>query len=167
MGSGNTTTIRKKKKRVLEERYNTHHPKKKNNVRNELHLGTLNVRILRTIEREIELDNVLKEIKFSIIRLSGVRKLREGIIEKTNGNVLCYIGKTKGQKGVGFLLHKNYKHCIQEFKGISERIALLKMATDKIPTTVIQVYAPTESSPEEGIEAFYEDLERTITIHRI
>jgi hypothetical protein len=40
------------------------------------------------------------------------------------------------------------------------------MTTDKISTTVIQVYASTESSPEEEIEAFYEDLERTITIHR-
>jgi hypothetical protein len=40
------------------------------------------------------------------------------------------------------------------------------MTTDKISTTVIQVYAPTESSREEEIEAFYEDLERTVTIHR-
>jgi hypothetical protein len=63
-------------------------------------------------------------------------------------------------------VHKDIKHCIQQLKGISERIALLKMATDKISTTVIQVYAPTESSPEEAIEAFYEDLERTLTIHR-
>jgi exonuclease III len=120
----------------LQERSNTHHPKKKNNVRNKLHLGTLNVRTLRTIEREIELDNALKEIKSSITGLSEVRKLGEGIIEKTNGNVLCYIGKTKGQKGVGFLVHKDIKHCIQEFKGISDRTALLKMATDKISTTV-------------------------------
>jgi hypothetical protein len=72
----------------LKERSNTHRPKKKNNVRNKLHLGTLNVRTLRTIEREIELDNILKEIKFSTIGLSEVRKLGEGIIEKTNGNIL-------------------------------------------------------------------------------
>jgi hypothetical protein len=67
---------------------------------------------------------------------------------------------------VGFLVHKEIKNCIQEFKGISERIALLKIATDKISTTVIPVYAQMESSREEEIEAFYEDLERTVTIHR-
>jgi hypothetical protein len=67
---------------------------------------------------------------------------------------------------VEFIVHKVIKHGIQKFEGISDRIELLKMTTEKLSTTVIQVNAPKKSSPEEAIEAFYEDLERTITIHR-
>lgn len=61
------------------------------------------------------------------------------------------------------MVHKHQKHCIQEFIGISERIAILRVQLNKTTTTtIIQVYAPTESNPEEEIEAFYEDLDGAI-----
>ena len=157
---------KRNKKRVLGTGPWAYQPKKKNNVGNEFHLCTLNTRTLRTMEREVELDNALSEIKFSIIGLSEVRKQGENIIEKENGNILYYMGQTKGQKGVGFLVQKNFKQCIQEFVGINERIAIIKLSMNKSVITVIQVYAPTESSPEEEIEDFYEELGRSIDIHK-
>ena len=129
-------------------------------------MGTLNTRTLRTEEREIELENALKEIKYSIIGLSEVRKIGENIIEKTNGDILYYVGKTKGQKGVGFLVHKRYKHQIKEFIGISERIALLRMEVSNKQTTIIQIYAPTEASTDEEIESFYRELDDTINKYK-
>ena len=139
--------------------------KEKDNISQDFYLCTLNARTLRTTEREVELDNALTQIKFSILGLSELRKLGENIVEKVNGNILYFIGKTKGQKGVGFMVHRDLKQCIREFIGVSERIAVLRLETN-VKTTVIQVYAPTENSSEEEIETFYEDLDRTITKYK-
>lgn len=150
------------KKRTAEGGEKTRGTKKKNAIKNTTYIGTYNVRTLRTTEKEWELDNALREIKFDIIGLGEIRKLGENIVEKRNGNLLYYIGKTKGQKGVGFLVHKHLKHQIQEFIGVSDRIAALKLEIDKTKTIIIQIYAPTEGSTDEEIENFYGDLEETM-----
>lgn len=91
----------------------------------------------------------MQEVKFDVIGLCEVRKEGEAIIEKSNGNVLSYIGQTKGQKGVGFLINKRIKNCIEEIRGVSERIAVLSLNVNKQKFAIIQVYAPTEASIEE------------------
>ena len=90
--------------------------KSENNViNNKMSLESFNVRTMRTPEKELELDNALKEIQFDIIGLSELRKMGENIIEKANQNLLYYIGQMKGQKRVGFLVHKSLKYQIEEF----------------------------------------------------
>lgn len=78
---GNIITQRRQK-RTLESSNGAHKSKKKNNIGNNIYLGTLNVRTLRTSEREIELDNVLMELNFSILDLGEIRRIGENIIEK-------------------------------------------------------------------------------------
>ena len=129
-------------------------------------IATLNVRTLRTTEREIELDYALEDTKFDVIGLSEIRRTGESIIEKENGNLLSYVGQTRGQKGVGFLIHKDAKKYIQEIVGISERISVLKLNPNGHKWTIIQVYAPTESSTDEEIEDFYEKLENILVRYK-
>ena len=131
-----------------------------------IYVGTFNIRTLRTAERELELDNALKEVKFSIIGLSETRIMGTNIVEKANGNVLHYIGETKGQKGVGFLIHKDLKHCIEEYIGINERLAALRLKIGSTDTTIIQVYAPTAGSAEEEINKFYSELDKVMTEYK-
>ena len=75
---------------------------------------------------------------------------------------MYYIGKTKGLNGVGFLVKKKYKENIKTFIGISERVCMLEIELENIPFAIIQAYAPTESSSQEDIDNFYEDLAKAL-----
>lgn len=147
---------------------NVNHPKTltrkhKRNSEPEIIIATLNAQTLRTCDREEELDNALKEIKFDVLGLSEVRRMGESIIEKENGDLLFHIGTTTpGQKGVGFIVKRDLKHMVMELTGISERIAVLKLATRNSPVTIIQVYAPTEASSEDELENFYKSLDNAL-----
>lgn len=125
-------------------------------------LATLNVRSLRTKEKELELENAIRDLKYDVLGISEMRKYGEAIIERTNGDILSYIGETKGQKGVAFIVHKYLKPNIQEIIGISKRIAILILLKNGLKITIIQVYAPTESSCDQEIEDFYDLLDDTL-----
>ncbi|CAK1582177.1 unnamed protein product [Parnassius mnemosyne] len=138
---------------------------KNKNIRNKkkqvenftLKIGTFNVRSLSSIERYLQLTYALEEIDFDILGLSEVKKTGYSI-EEYREYILCYIGQTKGLHGVGFLVKKKHKHMISNFTGISERVALLQLKTEKFNISIIQAYAPTEASQEEDIATFYSDM---------
>ena len=96
-----------------------------------------------------------------------IRRSGEAIVDRHNGDIFCYKGQTKGQRGVGFIIKKEIIHMVQEIRGISERIMVLTLQTNKrYRTTIIQIYAPTENSNDEDIEDFYNELECTIEKYR-
>nr|XP_026488042.1 craniofacial development protein 2-like [Vanessa tameamea] len=90
-------------------------------------------------------------------RLCEVRRQGENIIEDDD-YIVYYLGKTKGFYGVGFLVKKKYKGNIKKFIGISERIRVLEIEIENLDITIIQAYVPTDSSSQEDIDNFYEDL---------
>ena len=47
------------------------------------------------------------------------------------------------------------------FRGISDRIIIVKLFSKPFNLSIIQVYAPTSASSEEEIETFYNDLDDT------
>lgn len=84
-------------------------------------------------------------------------------IEQHENYILYHIGTTPGLHGVGFLIKKCYSQYIQSFIGISERIAQLNINLPGYATvSIIQVYAPTELTPKDIKDNFYEDLDRTL-----
>jgi exonuclease III len=170
MEDGNIMEVKNQKTSIKQQedksKGSTREPKKKNDIKDNLYLDTLNARTWRTQERETELDNALSEIKISMLGISDTRREGEKIVEKPNGNILYYKGKTKGQRGVGSLIHKSLKHCIQEFIGISDRIAILRAQLNTATVTIIQVYALTEQSLEEEVENFYGYLDEALTKYR-
>jgi hypothetical protein len=95
---------------------NAQHPKKKDTINDWTYIATLNIRTLRTSERETGLENALEGIRFKVLGLCELRKDGENIIERENGNILYYYGKAGD---------------IEEFAGISERIAVLKLKINK------------------------------------
>lgn len=80
-------------------------------------------------------------------------------IEEHQDYIFCYIGQTKGLYGVGFLIKKKYKKNINNFLGISERVALLQLKFERFSLSLIQAYAPTEKSSDDEIEQFYNEME--------
>ncbi|CAG4944708.1 unnamed protein product [Colias eurytheme] len=127
--------------------------------KNAIKIGTFNVRSLSSTERYIQLTYALENIKFDILGLSEVRRLGCNI-EEYDDYILCYIGETKGLHGVGFLLNKKFKENIHDFTGISERVALLQLKLEQVTISIIQAYAPTETSQEEEVQTFYNDMEK-------
>ncbi len=94
--------------------------------------------------------------------LAETRRSGEKIIETSEGNILCYVGNEKGQAGVGFLIDKNFKKSIIEFRGITDRIAVMKLKLKRNRRlTLIQVYAPTANSTEKDCEQFYQEFMKT------
>jgi endonuclease/exonuclease/phosphatase family metal-dependent hydrolase len=125
-----------------------------------LHIGTYNVRSLLGEDRVIELEEELKHVKWNIIGLAETRRHGETISQLNSGNVLYTIGhEKKSQAGVGFLVHKDIAKNIMEFKGISERTAMLVVKINsKCSIKIIQAYAPTSAHSDEVVEDMYEEI---------
>jgi len=62
-------------------------------------------------------------------------------------------------RGVGFLLSAQAKKALIGYNPISSRIISARFGAVPFNITVIHVYAPTSTSSEEDIEAFYSDIE--------
>lgn len=124
-------------------------------------IGTYNVRSLSSTERYLQLTHALENIDFDILGLSEVKRFGCNI-EEYQDYILCYIGESKGLHGVGFLIKKKHKHKLHNFTGISERVALLQLKIEEHIISIIQAYAPTETSQEEELQQFYHDLDRAL-----
>jgi len=51
--------------------------------------------------------------------------------------------------GVGFVVKKNFKHLVMDFKAINTRICTLRLKGKFYNYTIINVHATTEASTEE------------------
>ena len=95
--------------------------------------------------------------KWNVIGLSETRRQGEHLVQLKSGHVLYTKGGEQYIGGVGFLVNKDIKDIVVEFRGGSSRVASL---TIKINTTyylqVVEVYAPTSIHEDEEVEEFYE-----------
>ncbi|CAG4989662.1 unnamed protein product [Colias eurytheme] len=128
-----------------------------------LHIATLNTRSLKSNECLIELEQALSNINWDILGVSDVRRSNENI-EEHKEFIMYYKNEITGIYGVGFLVKKYLKNNIIEFKGVSDRIAVLNILLPghKHPTSIVQVYAPTEVAKKETKNSFYETLNETM-----
>ncbi|GBP38449.1 Craniofacial development protein 2 [Eumeta japonica] len=128
-----------------------------------LYICTLNTRTLRTSESLLELEIATKNIKWDILGISEMRRLGEGIEERSNF-IMYYKGEIAGQRGVGFLVKPRLKNQIIGFEGITDRLAVLHIKLPKYPKTwtIIQVYSPTEQATKTDIDIFYYKLSEVV-----
>lgn len=75
--------------------------------------------------------------------------------------ILFYSGDVNRQhrNGTGFIVNKKVTGNISKFEAISDRISILRVKTKFFNITMVNAYAPTEVSDEEGKDCFYEELE--------
>lgn len=88
---------------VTKGEYDHHRPSTDNtqiNTRKKnenIHILSYNAQSLQSEEILVEFEEALLAIKWDVIGLSDLRRFGENIIRRKNGNILFYIGETKGQ----------------------------------------------------------------------
>ena len=126
-----------------------------------LNICTYNVRTLNKENNE-HFTNLEKELelgfKWDIIGLSETKI--KGCYQEPmkHGHLLynCGVPTTcPAYGGVGFIINKKHTANILELKGISERLALLKLKGKHNNQYYVQCYAPQSKRPEEEVEQFY------------
>ena len=132
-------------------------------LRNNVTFGTWNVRTLNRTGNLEELEYEMKKYTWQVLGLCEVRWKGSGNVVTDNGNHLYYSGEEKYHKnGVGFLIHKDIKDFVAEFKPISSRICTLRLKAKPLNISIIQIYAPTSDYTDEQIEIFYYSLQDII-----
>ncbi|XP_067130454.1 craniofacial development protein 2-like [Centruroides vittatus] len=125
-------------------------------------IATWNV---RSLLKAGKLANVLQEIKrINILGLSETKWPGTKKFTSKDHHVFCSGGEenTKQMYGVAFAVHKQLANKVTSFTPISELIALLQLAGNKINLNLLQVYAPTADKDDQEIELFYDQLSNTL-----
>jgi len=130
-------------------------------AKNTLTVGTWNVQTLWATGKLELLRNEMKRFKYDIVGISEVRWTGKG--ETPNGDFIWSGEETSHMRGVGFLLSTQAKKALIGYNPISSRIISARFDAAPFKISVIHVYAPTSSSSEEDIEAFYNDIDDTLS----
>ena len=134
-------------------------------VKNTLTVGTWNVQTLWAAGKLELLRNEMKRFRYDIIGISEVRWAGRG--ETQSGDFIWSGEENTHTRGVGLLLSIKARKALIGYNPISSRIITARFDAAPFKLTIIHVYAPTSSSSEEEIEAFYGDIEDALTkIHK-
>ena len=126
-------------------------------AKDELTVGTWNVRTLWAAGHLELLKEEMKSYRCDILGLSEVRWTGSGEI---NGCEVIWSGdETEHQRGVGFLLSSRARMALLGYKPINSRMIVARFSGQPFNVSVMQVYAPTTDKTEEEIEQFYENLD--------
>ena len=107
------------------------------------------------------LRNEMKRFRYDIIGISEVRWTGKG--ETPNGDFIWSGEETSHMRGVSFLLSTQAKKAPIGYNPISSRIISARFDAAPFKISVIHVYAPTSSSSEEDIKAFYNYIDDTLS----
>jgi exonuclease III len=103
------------------------------------------------------LRNEMKRFRYDIISMSEVRWTGKG--ETPSGDFIWSGEETSHMRGACLLLSTQTKKALIGYNSISSRIISARFDAAPFKISVIHVYAPTSSSSEEDIEAFYNHIE--------
>ena len=74
-------------------------------------------------------------------------------------------GGTRGQRGVGFLLHNKWTDYVSIYKPMSDRLAFLDVAiSKKLTVRCFSVYMPHSEYPDQDVEVVYTMLDDAILL---
>ena len=125
-------------------------------------IATWNV---RTLLQHGKLENVKKEmdrLNFDIHGISETRWKGSGRIQTDDHTVIFSGSENRSEMGVGLIFNKKWSKKLTGFWPISERVLLAKLSTAPMPMNIVQVYAPTATSTDSEIEAFYDDVKTAL-----
>eukprot|EP00794_Sanderia_malayensis_P008574 gene8574-biopygen6861 len=92
-----------------------------------------------------------------------MRWLSSGEMVTEQGHKIWFSGKEKRhEEGVGFLLHKDTVRAVMECEPISSRMIRIRLSANPRNLTIIQIYAPTSTTKDEDVDAFYDELCSTL-----
>ena len=134
-------------------------------------VGTWNVRSLRQVGK---LENVLMEINRMKVDIMGIAEtfydgadeFVASIVTMKKKYRIIYSGSNKKRRGVAFIISESANAAVQSCHPVSDRIICLRLKANPVDMLIIQVYAPTNDSPESEIEAFYEQVSNTMKLYK-
>lgn len=95
---------------------------------------------MKTEENLDEILEAFEDDNIPIIGISEVKRLNETVQIIKNNHLLAHTGYG-GQRGIGFIVKNEWVNNIIEFKGISEKLAVLAVQIGTRKLRIIQVYA--------------------------
>ena len=96
------------------------------------------------------------------IDILGISKLKwTGMGEfNSDDNYIYYCGQESLRRnGVAIMVNKRVRNAVLGCNLKNDRMISVRFQGKRFNITVIQVYAPTSSAEEAGVERFYEDLQ--------
>jgi len=117
-------------------------------LKNEIWMATWNVLNLKRAGSLRKLKGELTKYRIGIGAIQEIRWPGTEIMD-TGDFTILYSGSMKSTLSTGFVVSKEYKGLIMEFKTITERICTLRIRARLFNITLICVHAPTEQTEEE------------------
>ena len=139
--------------------------KKKNRirVRDNITIGTWNVRTLKDEGKIHELVYEMERYQWNLLGLCEMRWKGIGETTTEEGHKVYYSGKQNSHaEGVGFLIHKDIANTVMECRPISSRLITIRLKATPFNVTILQAYAPTTSYDDDYIEDFYSQVQEVI-----
>ena len=129
----------------------------------QLKIGTWNVRTMKDTGKLYALIKELEVLDLDILGISETRWSGSGQFDCLDSTIM-YSGTEErtGQSGVAIIVRGKARNSVISFNPISDRILVMKLCTKPVPTTIIQVYAPTTSHDDESVDRFYEKLQSAV-----
>ena len=131
--------------------------------RNNILVGTQNIRTLNTPGTLEELTHTLNRYKGNVLGLCEMRW--KGMEETTTheGHKIYFSGRdNRHEEGMGFLVHKNTISAVMGCRPVSSRLITIRLRASPFNFTTVQVYAPTTTHSVEEIEHFYQQIQEII-----
>ena len=145
------------------DKYATDAPLTNIRARNNISIGTWNVRTLRPDGKMEELTHEIQRYKWNILGLCEVRWKNRGEITTLEGHKFYYSGKEdKHEQGVGFLVQKDIANTVMGCQPISSRLITIRLRASPFNISIVQVYAPTSDYEDEEVEDFYNQLQEVV-----
>lgn len=135
------------------------------NLRKKRKIGTWNIRglvqhsgKLQIVEREMRTYNL------DILGLSETHWRNSGHFRTAEGNTVYFSGpENTSSNGVAIIVPPKLNNSVIGYRAVDDRIIHVKIQTTTTIAHFVQIYAPTSTSSEVEIEAFYGRLEEVLT----
>ena len=145
------------------DKYVTGKTKPKLRGRQNITIGTWNVRTLRPDGKLEELTHEMARYTWHVLGLSEMRWKFHGEISTEDGHKVFFSGsEARHENGVGFLINKDIVGSVMGCRPVSERLITIRLRASPFNITIIQVYAPTTSHDDDEIEELYDQLQSLV-----
>ena len=136
---------------------------KKIRGRENISVGTWNVRTLRLAEKLEQQTHAMGRCHWNLLGLCEMRWKKIGEMSTDDGHKVYFSGEQdRHEYGVGFLLHKDMASAVLGCRPVSSRLISIRLGAAPFNITTIQVYALTYGHDESEVAHFYQQLQETI-----
>ena len=130
-------------------------------LRRTVQVATWNVLTLDRTGHQVALSREMARLGIDTVGLTETRIIDSGRTD-VEDSLLLHSGGTTHIHGVALMLRRNCKKALKSWSPISPRLLAARLTHKHGHLSVLVSYAPTEDSPDEDKDLFYDQLESAI-----